>query len=105
MCSCSFLAKISNLNINNLRERDIIFGLFNLYDLLIEKYKEKYNIKKKIDNETKLLQRLVNKGQLSEKEVELVKNSEILDHIDFQKVEKKEKSKEEEKKKNKSYYL
>jgi len=87
------------------RERDIIFGLFNLYDMLIEKYKEKYNIKKKIDNETKLFQRLVNKGELSEKEVELVKNSELIQNIDFQKVEKKDKSREEEKKKNMGYYL
>jgi hypothetical protein len=87
------------------RERDIIFGLFNLYDMLIEKYKEKYNIKKKIDNETKLFQRLVNKGELSEKEVELVKNSELIQNIDFQKVEKKDKSREEEKKNNMGYYL
>jgi hypothetical protein len=73
--------------------------------MLIEKYKEKYNIKKKIDNETKLFQRLVNKGELSEKEVELVKNSELIQNIDFQKVEKKDKSREEEKKKNMGYYL
>ncbi len=73
--------------------------------MLIEKYKEKYNIKKKIDNETKLFQRLVNKGELSEKEVELVKNSELIQNIDFQKVEKKDKSREEEKKNNMGYYL
>jgi hypothetical protein len=87
------------------RERDIIFGLFNFYDLLIEKYKEKYNIKKKIDNETKLFQRLVNKGELSEKDVALVKSSEVIQNVDFEKVVKKEKTKEEEKKMNKSYYL
>lgn len=50
-----------------------------------------------------MLQRLVNKGVISEKQVEIIENSEVIDNIDFKNVEKKEISKSKEEKKK--YYL
>ena len=102
-----FLAKVHKLDAHNVRERDLVFGLFIFYDLLIEKYKEKNNIKKQNDNKTKLLQKMIDKNLVSENEINALENSEILNQIDFTMLKKKEneKDKSQSKESKPRYYL
>lgn len=80
------MSRIQNLNVNNIRERDIIFGLFNFYDLLIQKYKEQNGIKPEISNETMLIKKILHKQGLTEKDLKSIENSNLLSNIDFDKI-------------------
>jgi len=51
--------------------------------VLIEKFKLKNGIKKEIDNNTKLFQKIINKNGLSEKDLKLIKESNLMDNIEF----------------------
>ena len=51
--------------------------------MLIEKFKLKNGIKKEIDNNTKLFQKIINKNGLSEKDLKLIKESNLMDNIEF----------------------
>jgi hypothetical protein len=87
------------------RERDIIFGLFSFYDLMIEKYKEKYDIKEKVEIDTNLIQKLIDKKKLGEEDIRLLKESEILPNVDFSKVGKIAEKEVQKKKEKPRYYL
>jgi len=81
-------AKIENLNYYNLRDRDVILGLIELYDLLIKKYKEKFNIKDEVKSiNTELLEEIVKNKNLSEKNLENLKKSKLLQDIEYSKIE------------------
>ena len=51
--------------------------------MLIEKFKLKNGIKKEIDNNTKLFQKIINKNGISEKDLKLIKESNLMDNIEF----------------------
>lgn len=61
---------------------------------MIEKFKEKNKIKKSKDNETKLFQQILNKGGMSDKELILLQNSELIDKVDFNEVKLKNSAEE-----------
>lgn len=94
-------AKIENLNYYNLRDRDIILGLFELYDILVEKYKEKFNIKDEVKTiNTEILQEIVKDKNISEKSLDYLKKSKLLQDVEFSKLEIENNIKENEVKEN-----
>ena len=81
-------AKIDNLNYFNLRDRDVIFGLIELYDLLISKFKEKYNVKENVVTlNTEILQELVNDKNISKEKMEYLKKSRLLQDVEYSKID------------------
>lgn len=79
--------KINNLNIYNLRDREVIFGLFKLYDTLIEGYMKKYNINPDEKNlKTEILEEIILKNNLSDKDLEILKNAKVLKDVDYTKI-------------------
>jgi len=80
--------KINDLNPTNIRERDVIFGLLKLYDILINKYKDKYkivNIEKDVKNQ--VFDEVLNSKNLNEDQVRIIKESGLIDaNIDMDKV-------------------
>ena len=89
MYNCRFLARVENLNVNNVRERDIVFGLFNFYDVLIDRFRQKNNIKTSNAKDTRIMQLIVDKVGMTEKELGLLKNSEIMTNVDFDQIKAK----------------
>lgn len=81
--------------------------MFSLYDKMIEKFKEKYDIKEKKEVETKLLQKIIDKHGLSKDQVQQLQGAEILSEVDFSKLEthKANEKKEENSDKKNRYYL
>jgi hypothetical protein len=94
------LAKMDLLNVMVVREREIIYGLFKLYDILIDKYMNKNKIEAKPKNfETQILEEIAQEMNLTEKQIEMLVKSRQLteiqfDRINFSKNTKDEKSKE-----------
>jgi hypothetical protein len=94
------LAKMDLLNVMVVREREIIYGLFKLYDILIDKYMNKNKIEAKPKNfETQILEEIAQEMNLSEKQIEMLVKSRQLreiqfDRINFSKNTKDEKSQE-----------
>jgi hypothetical protein len=95
-------AKIDNLNASDFRERDVIFGLFKLYDMVLERYIEKYNIKKEVKNyNTEVFEEIVSEKGIDEEMLRLIKNSRLIKDVEFGKIRiQDEKSKKEESKEN-----
>lgn len=110
-------SKIENLDFFNLRDREIIYGLLELYDLIIEKYIERYEIKKDEKNiNTEILQEIVRNKNITEKDMEFIKKSKLLQDIEYSKIEftdeksesnsiKENENKKNEKEKNKKFYF
>lgn len=80
-------AKIENLNYYNLKDRDVILGLFELYDLLIDKYKEKFNIKDSVKTiNTEILEEIIKNKNLTEENLNYLKKSRILQDVEYSKI-------------------
>lgn len=58
--------KISELNVYNTRERDIIFGLFKFYDFLIDKYKRENGIAERESLKKEQFRKLLEKGKVKD---------------------------------------
>jgi hypothetical protein len=93
---------ISNLNMLNTRERDIIICLIKVYSLLIEKYCDKYKIKMKsyMNPQTEQLQYYIDNNLISNEQVEMMRKikeekslsyEKIFKEIDFSQLNKKNK--------------
>jgi len=81
-------AKIENLNYYNLRDRDIIFGLLEVYEILVQKYKEKFNIKDEVKTiNTEILEKIIKDKNISEKSLDYLKKSKLLQDVEFSKLE------------------
>lgn len=81
-------AKIENLNYYNLRDRDIILGLFEVYDILIQKYKEKFEIKDEVKTiNTEILEEIIKDKNISEKSLDFLKKSKLLQDVEFSKLD------------------
>jgi hypothetical protein len=78
------LAKMKSLNIFVLREREIIYCLFRFYDTMISEYIKKYQILETyINYETKIIQDLIDRNEISEKHLEYMKNNRYLTNVQF----------------------
>jgi hypothetical protein len=81
------LLKIENLNCYQPREREIIFGLFQFYDKLIQMYIQENNID--IDKKTlktEVFESILKTKKLSHNELELLKKSSVLRDVQFSKL-------------------
>ena len=82
------LLKINNLDIMNVRDREIIFGLFKFYDELINKYIIKNNVNVNETNaHTEILQNIVKDKGISQSQLEAIKKTNIIKNVDFNKIE------------------
>jgi hypothetical protein len=80
-------AKIDNLNASDYRERDVIYGLFKLYDMILEKYIEKFNIVKESKTvNTEAFEQIVSERGLDDDMIKLIKNSKLIKDVEFNKV-------------------
>ncbi len=81
-------AKIENLNYYNLRDRDIILGLIELYDILVQKYKERFNIKDEVKTiNTEILEEIIKDKNISLKNIDFLKKSKLLQDVEFSKIQ------------------
>jgi len=86
------LAKMDLLDVNNLREREIIYGLFKFYDVLTEEYKKKYKIEGDGKNlNTEILEEIAKEKNLNQDQLEYIKNSKMLKEVQFNKLKIEEK--------------
>lgn len=80
-------AKIDNLDIFNIRERDLIFGLFKLYDNLIDEYKKLHNIPDQVKNvETEIIEDMIKSKKIAKKELDLLMKSKLLRDIHYSQI-------------------
>jgi len=94
-------AKIDNLNYYNLRDRDIILGLFDLYDVLVLKYKEKFDIKDEVKTiNTEILDELVKNKNISKASLDYLMKSKLLQDVEFSKLDIENNMKEDDLKDN-----
>jgi hypothetical protein len=78
------LAKMKSLNISVLREREVIYSLFRFYDHMIAEYMKKFNISEKYLNfETKVVQDMIDKNEINEKQLNYMRNNSYLNNVQF----------------------
>jgi hypothetical protein len=95
------LAKMDLLNVMVVREREIIYGLFKLYDILIDKYMDKNKIEAKPKNfETQILEEIAQEMNLNEKQIEMLVKSRRLKNIQFDRLKLNKTIQDEEKENN-----
>ncbi len=84
------LRKINNLDVMNMREKEIVIGLFKLYDALIDKYMELYKIDKKKEKNlnTKIFEEIVKNNKLDNQTINVIKQTKLLKNVEFDKIEK-----------------
>jgi len=83
------LRKINNLDVMNVREKEVVIGLFKFYDVLIDKYMDIYNIdKKKAKNiSTKIFEEILKEKKIDKESIETLKNTKLLKNVEFDKIE------------------
>lgn len=72
-------AKLDALNVSNVRDRDIIFGLFKFYEFLTEEFIKQYGIKEYKPIQRKINEKVVEERNLSERDIELLKEFNVVD--------------------------
>lgn len=99
------LAKMDLLNVMVVREREIIYGLFKLYDILIDRYMDKNKIDARPKNfETQILQEIADEMNLTENQIEMLVKSRRLKEIQFDRL-KFSNNIQEQKEKEKSHHI
>ena len=89
-------SKIENLDFFNLRDREVIYGLLELYEFLIEKFIEKYQIKKDEKNlNTEILQDIIRNNNMTQENIDFLKKSKLLQDIEYSKIELNDENKNE----------
>jgi len=65
----ALFSKISQLNLSNVRERDLVFGLFDFYDVLIKRFIREYGIIQGKSFETTVIENLIAKKKLFQRRI------------------------------------
>ena len=81
------LAKMDLLNVMLVREREIIYGLFKLYDNLVDKYMDKHKVEMKpVNFDTKILEQVAKEMNLTDKQIDMLIKSKQFREIQFDKL-------------------
>jgi len=83
------LSKINNLDVMNLREKEIVIGLFRLYDVMIDRYVKLNNIDKTKQKNliTEIFQDVVKDKMLFVTDINTIKQTKILKGVEFEKLQ------------------
>lgn len=84
------LRKINNLDVMNIREKEIIIGLFKLYDVLIDEYVRLYNIDKVKEKNlnTMIFEDVIREKKLDSNMINLIKKTKLLKNVEYDKLDK-----------------